>query len=399
MEISYRERFEEERHIKRQRTRRILRVLIYLACVAVVAGIFALVVHGIINRKYNNIETIDSVERTDSNTVNYMAYDNKLLKFSRDGASALDASGSVLWNGSYDMNAPQADVRGAYAVIADIGGKEAYVYNGSDSGTEIQTTRNIVQARVANQGVTALLLEDSDSNVINIYNPYTITDNLIADIPTNISDGFPVDFALSPDGSSVVVSYVSVTSGVTECKVAFYNFSKVGQNKDHLVSGGSYKDSIVSKIEFLSDDTVCLFSDVGYEIWDNLKQPSKVSHQEFDEDIHSVFYTDEYVGFVFENSEDDAPYKVRVFEISGKEVLTRSLDFEYETVFMKGKEIVFYSSQGMMIMRVNGVVKLNYDFAEKVEAVFPARKTNHFYFLTSGRLDEIKLIRGKGRDD
>lgn len=395
MEKSYREEVDEQTYRMARKRHMILMLLIYAGCVVVTAGIFVLIVYGYVNRKYDAFETVRSAERADSNTVQYMSYDDKLLKYSRDGASAIDATGNAAWNGSYDMENPKADICGKYAVIADIDGKEAYVYNGSDSGTLIETTQNIIQARVAKQGVVALLLEDADSNVINLYNPYELTDTLIAEIPTNVTDGFPVDFALSPDGKSVVAAYVCVTSGIVESKVAFYNFSKVGQDRDCLVSGETYKDTIISKVEFLSDDTVCIFSDNGYAVWDNLKQPSKVCGNTFEEEIRSTFYTDGYVGFVFDNYDSDTAYTMQVFDVSGKEVLNRSIDFDYDNIKMSGKEIILYSRQGCMIVRINGVVKLNCSMDQAVEGIFAAKKANHYYLLESSRLEEVKLTKQK----
>lgn len=395
MEKSYREEVDEQRYRLAQKRHKILMVLIYAGCVAVTVGIFVIIIYGYVNKKYDAFETVSSVERTDSNTVRYISYDDKLLKYSRDGASAIDAKGTALWNGSYDMDNPKADVCGKYAVIADIDKKEAYVYNGSDSGTLIETTKNIIQARVAKQGVTALLLEDSDSNVISLYNPYELTETLIAEIPTNVTDGFPVDFALSPDGKSIVAAYVCVTSGVVESKVAFYNFSKVGQDRDCLVSGETYKDVIISKIEFLSDDAVCIFSDKGYSVWDNLKQPSKVCEKTFEDEIRSVFYTDKYVGFVFDNFSEEAAYNLQVFDLSGKEVLNKSVDFDYDTIKMSGKEIIMYSRQDCMIVRVNGVVKLNCSFDSAVEDIFPTAKSNHYYLLEGNKIGQVKLTKHK----
>ena len=395
MEKSYREEVDEQRYRLAQKRHKILMVLIYAGCVAVTVGIFVIIIYGYVNKKYDAFETVSSVERTDSNTVRYISYDDKLLKYSRDGASAIDAKGTALWNGSYDMDNPKADVCGKYAVIADIDKKEAYVYNGSDSGTLIETTKNIIQARVAKQGVTALLLEDSDSNVISLYNPYELTETLIAEIPTNVTDGFPVDFALSPDGKSIVAAYVCVTSGVVESKVAFYNFSKVGQDRDCLVSGETYKDVIISKIEFLSDDAVCIFSDKGYSVWDNLKQPSKVCEKTFEDEIRSVFYTDKYVGFVFDNFSEEATYTLQVFDLSGKEVLNKSVDFDYDTIKMSGKEIIMYSRQDCMIVRVNGVVKLNCSFDSAVEDIFPTAKSNHYYLLEGNKIGQVKLTKHK----
>ncbi|MDR1699744.1 MAG: DUF5711 family protein, partial [Lachnoclostridium sp.] len=121
------------------------------------------------NPLYRSYDVVSEWKREDSNTVKYMSYGENYLKYSKDGASAFDSEGNILWNGGYEMEAPYADICGDYVVISNLGGKECYVFNGSDSGTKIETTLPIVKAHVAGQGVTAVLLEDADSNIIHLY--------------------------------------------------------------------------------------------------------------------------------------------------------------------------------------------------------------------------------------
>ena len=65
----------------------------------------------------------------------------------------------------------------------------------------LTTSLPIVRAKVARQGVVAILLQDKDSNVLNIYNPYSNAESLLVEIPTNVSEeGYPLDFDISPDG-------------------------------------------------------------------------------------------------------------------------------------------------------------------------------------------------------
>lgn len=126
------------------------------------------------------------------------AYQNGVLRYSRDGAAAVDRDGNEMWNGSYDMENPALDICEEYAVVADIQGKSLYVYNGSDSGTKLTTDYPILQACVSKQGVVAVLLEDQSSNVIQVYNPYDDNKKLLVEIPTNVEEGYPVSIDLSP---------------------------------------------------------------------------------------------------------------------------------------------------------------------------------------------------------
>ena len=157
--------------MKERRQKRIIIILITIACVIVAAGIFALLVNAFINRRYNSYEVVNSISFKESGSAKYASYQDNILKYSRDGVSVIDGDGKTLWNGSYDMTSPAIDISGKYVAVADIGAKEFVVYNGEDSGVSITTDYPIVQISVAQNGVTAVLLEETSANDIEIYNP------------------------------------------------------------------------------------------------------------------------------------------------------------------------------------------------------------------------------------
>ena len=163
----------EEKESKKKSIRK--RIGLAAAIVAVVMAALILLFYYWNNRLYNSYEVQSEVERSDSNNLGYLYFNQDILKYSRSGISAMDNKGNVLWNGGFEMKQPQVDICGDYVVAADVTGKQFFVYNGKDEGTSMETTLPIVRAKVAAQGVTAVLLQDTDSNVLNIYNPYNST--------------------------------------------------------------------------------------------------------------------------------------------------------------------------------------------------------------------------------
>ena len=235
-------------------------IVICIASIVVAVGIFILLVNGYINKQYTGYEVIREVQRQDAGAEKYLCHNGSFIKYSKDGISGVDMSGKTLWTGSYEMGNPSVVMRGEYILVADIGGKDAVIYNGQHEATELSVDYEIKQADVSKQGLAALLLEDSSSDMINIYNPYDVSSKLLVKIPTNVDDGYPVCMAISPDGTSVAASYICVSAGKVESRVVFYNFSDVGKNSDCIVGARNYQKSLVTDLHFLSDDQVVLFS-------------------------------------------------------------------------------------------------------------------------------------------
>lgn len=386
-ELSYDDDFIKSRRKKRFK-------LFFISSLGVfLAALILFVIYNLwLNRTYSNYDVINNIKLNGGSDMKYLAYDGFVLQYSRDGVSAIDAKGKTVWNGSYEMNRPSVDICGKSVVVADIGGKEMYVYNGEGTGKEWKVDSPIVQACISENGVLAVLLEDSTSNVINLYNPFAVSETLLAQIPTNVDEGYPVCIDISPDGINIVASYVGVSTGKVESRVAFYNFSEVGKNTNFLVGAQNYEGQIVSEVRYLDKDTVALFGEIQISVWVNMKKPETKFKIDFKEkDFKSVFCSDKYIGMIEETDEKSHPYNIILYNIEGKKVLDRAIPDEYSDVSINGDEIMLHSYSQCVIYRVNGVCKFSSLIDGKVNYFFPADKHNRYYFLTDSELREIKL--------
>jgi len=387
----------KQARLEKQRIRR--RIAFIVGAVVGVAAIICavlFVMEAIRTKTYTGYETLNSYERNDSNTVQYKYYKGNLLKYSRDGASGIDDSGNAFWNGSYDMKEPIIADCGEYVAVADMGGKEVYVFNGKDAGTTVLMTYPIADLKVAGQGVVAVVLEDNASNIIQLYDPYATGEKLLAEIPTNVADdGYPVDIALSKDGKSIITSYINVNGGSLCSNVCFYNFSEVGQDKNRMVGGSPYDDKLVSKLEFCGNDTVCIMFDKGFAIYSNMKQPKLVHEEFFEEEIVSVVNSDMYVGFVFAKASEDGNYNMIVYDLKGNKVLEKSISGQYENINIYGDEIILYNDMSCKIIRIDGSEKFNYTFEAGIEYFIKADGKNNYYIIDSTYVNKVRLTEDK----
>ncbi len=361
---------------------------------ALLLGIVAIVVvsYYYINRSFSGYDVVSDRDRTDSNNVSYLSFQDKLLKYSRDGVSVMDESGEALWNGGYEMEQPTVDVCGDYVCVADVGAKRFYVYNGKDQGKDMEMTFPIGRVKVSANGKVAVLLHDDESDVINIYDPYSTVEPLEVEIPTNVSDnGYPLDFDLSEDGESLVVAYMLVDNGAMENHVCFYNFTEVGQDQNTLVGGKSYGTSMISRIDFVEEDKVAIFYENGFSLFDNMKKPEEIFDQSFDQPIKSADHDDEHVMIVTGAVGDTENQTVNLFNFQGKRELSEKIDYKYSHVQMTDQEIIFTDEQNCRILRKNGKEKFSFDFEKRYDYFFPATKDNQYYLLNETSTQLIKI--------
>ena len=366
-------------------------IVICIASVIVAVGIFILLVNGYINKRYTGYEVLKEGQRQDAGAEKYLTCGDNFVKYSKDGISGVDINGKTLWTGSYEMSNPVVVMQGQYILVADIGGKDAVIYNGKHEATELSVDYEIKQADVSGQGLVALLLEDTSSDMINIYNPYDVSSKLLVKIPTNVDDGYTVCMAISPDGTSVVASYICIVEGNAESRVVFYNFSDVGKNSDCIVGAKNYQKALVTDAHFLSDDQVVLCSDRGFYVWKGMKQPKQIIQKKVRQNIKSVFYGKDNIGMVLETGKKKIPYRMEIYNLKGTRISSFDFAEDYNDITLSGNEILFRSAKECGIFRLNGVLRFHATVEEGIDYFFRSSKRNRYYLFNDTAIQEIKL--------
>ena len=107
------------------------KLVILITVIVVVVVVFGIISirHAIANREYKGYEVLQSVETSGDNIADYIQYGNSVLKITKDGTSYIDKNGNTIWDCSYAMKMPKAKVSGDYAVVADMNGRDVYLFD------------------------------------------------------------------------------------------------------------------------------------------------------------------------------------------------------------------------------------------------------------------------------
>lgn len=359
--------------------------------------ITALIVTAFIIYKLNNIYYRDfiikeSSEKNDSTHADYEIYNKGFLRYSKDGAMAIDFQGNSIWNTTYEMNKPDVDISGEYVIISDKGNRSLELINGSGHVNSIQVLHPIIKAEVASQGVIAVLMDGGDVNYIQLF---SATGKELVDARTSVEkNGFPVDFSYSKDGKKLVTSYISINNGLIQSKVTFYNFGAVGQNYEAKVVGGfDYGQTLISKVEFINNDSVCLFGDDKFSIYSMKETPKLIYEKSFESEVKSVAYNENYIGVISKKLDGNGQYQLRIYNDKGKEILVKDISYNYNYFKIVKDEIILYSETELNILRTNGNEKLNITFEQHISYVFPLALKDEYLLVNNSKTNKIKLIK------
>lgn len=368
-------------------------IMVVLVFVVIALAFFFM----IFDTNYNGYEVIEETSIKNASMADYIPYQRSLLKYSKDGAVYVDEKDKIVWNESFAMKMPVADVSGEYAAIADLNGNDVYIFNADGKVSSTTMPYRICDVAVASQGEFAVILEGNKENYINIYDK---NGEQISEIQTTIDkSGYPMDIDLSENGEKLFSSYFNLDGVEVRYGLAAYNFGAVGQseNADRMVGGYQPEDTVIPKVEFLDNNTVCAFGDKQFIIYSMREKPSEKTKIVFEHEIKSVVFNSKYIGVVIPNDaeakdgEKKAPYVLELYNLNGRKVMMKNVDFDYDNVRMIGEEIVFTGGAECRIYTVKGKQKFSYTFQKNVVDLIPTGYGRCYIILYDSGSEVIRL--------
>ncbi|MGN0157908.1 MAG: DUF5711 family protein [Brotaphodocola sp.] len=377
---------------KKVRRRRRLRILILVLLIG--AGAAGWWYHQK-NYQYVTYETSWQIDINEGSLVGYESFGSNVLKYTKDGASYIDNKGKTIWSESYEMKTPIVSIHGDYAAIADRQGNTIYICSTDGKHGQVTTILPISRISVSGTGIVAAVLEDSSASYITFFKK----DGSALDITikTKMSgDGYPLDIALSEDGTQLMCSFIYLQNGEMKNRVVFYDFSEVGKNVPNRLVGGfddPFQGSMVPRVTYMGDPYSCAFSGNGLTFFSsrNLASPELVVQIPIEEEIQSIFYSDEYAGAIVKNTTGEYASRLELYQKDGSHILSKEFTYEYTRADIDGDLIILYNEDSCKVFNIDGIEKLYASFDFPVSRIRKGRFPNTLLLTGSQQMREIKL--------
>lgn len=363
-------------------------VVIAILIIAIISGIsYAIYLKTV---KYEDFAVVEELDISDGEGSQYVAFQNFFVKYGLDGISYLNGDTTV-WSQAYEMTNPIVDVCGDYVAVADKGTNTIYILDKSGLQGKVDTSFPIINIEVAKQGVVAALQEDSDANYIEVFSKNG--SKLVSHKTIIGTNGYPLSFSISEDGTKMVVSYVCVSNGSMESKLTFYNFSDVGQNEvDRMVGGfNDFNSTVIPTVKFLTNDMIVAVGDNMIAFYKMKEKPSEVKRIEIEDEIQKVFYNDKYLGLVFNDINNGGTYRVTAYNLNGKQIMDQSVDMEFDSISFTGKNIIINDDLNCNIISFTGKLRFEGKFNEAVTSIIPTKKFREYLMITNNNVRKIKI--------
>lgn len=343
---------------------------------------------------FTGYETLSRTEWAEGGS--YLKSEKGLIRYTDNGAQAVDENGNLLWNITYEMKDPMLACCGEMTAIAERGGRRLLVTDAAGTVREIATLYNIQAVAAAEQGVTAVLMNAAEKDYISLYDK---NGTLLSEINTVVkNDGFPQAVALSKDGRKLVTAYLMPEGDSLISCVTFYNFGGVGENHiRNIVGQVQYENTLVPRLAFLDNDTLGVFYETGFELFSMKEVPASVAQVTFDEKIRSIAVGSLLV-FVLENKTGNDRNHLVAYDKQGKKRMDLTNSYSYDTVAVGEEEVILHGTLSCLILRTDGRTKFRHEFETNIKELFPIGRNR--YFLVSGsEAQTIKLIKARAEEE
>ncbi|MGI6017841.1 MAG: DUF5711 family protein [Marvinbryantia sp.] len=375
--------------LKLHRIREHIKVILIVT--AVLITVTALVVYNRIHVR-NGYQVISSVERTDDAATSYVRLKNCILKCNPNGVTCVNGSNEVQWNVTFTMQSPIVDVCGSTVVVGDQRGNTVYVFDKNGEIGHFEVEHTLTKVRVSNQGVVAAVLEDGEVTWVNVYDSQG---TLLVKNKTSMNiTGYPVDIDLSSDGRKLMVSYLGMDNNDVVSKVAFYNFSTIGQSEtDYLVNQAEYSGMVVPEVCFLDRNYAVAFRDNGMIFFSGRQVPEEGEEVLVEQEIISAFHNEKYVGIVTPSDEKEQKhkYKLQIFRCDGSRCGVKYFDMEYTDISVLGEEILMHNTTEIEVYGISGRKKASIEYEKPIIDIMRVGGQRKYDVFTTESTDRIKI--------
>jgi hypothetical protein len=342
-------------------------------------------------RSYESYEVSNVIDRNSSGTTQYQMFGDYLLEYSSDGISCIDPNREIVWNQSFEMTAPKVRICKDYLVVYDATGTKLFILTKSGLEKSLEMALPIQTVCIADQGTVAVLMKENQESQVKLFDK---KGNELANGKFyGDKGGFPIDIALSHDGTKLAVDMVDVTQGKVNTTISFYNFGSVGQSEiDNNVGTYTFKDLLVPEIDYISNSRMIGMGTGKLLVFDGSQKPELSSEIGIEEEVLSFFHNEKYIGIVSDNVQIENSWHIKVMDMRGKTIMENDTSIPYNNIeFLSNNEICVTNDTQCEIFTTHSIRKFAYEFDKELYKVFATDGGQDYTFIFRDTIEEVRL--------
>ena len=380
--VSYKEKILRHKRQRIQREVLLVMMIMYILTIGVLLWMF-------LGYRHADLHRIASVSAEDGTA--YANVNGNVVQYGGSGAVCINSRGETLWTVSYEMQQPIVSVSGNVIAIANRNGYYVYVMNPDGLMGTIHTMLPIQNIASAENGEVAVVMSDSRTTWVRLY---TAKGKEIAYlVRTMVENGYPIAAAIFPDGETLCLSSVQMSSTSVKSNVSFYNFGRAGSKvPDHLVDYSDFIDETIPYVRYLDDSTCVGVSDKRLILFKStFLHRFGSTNIMFSENLQGVFSSDNFTGLLFTNTSGKSQYRLDIYNRNGKRVGDIHFSMQFTHLSIAGDKVYINNEHECQIYSLNGQCLYNGSLGSSIRALIPGATLNDLMVVTAGEIDSVRL--------
>lgn len=357
-------------------------------------------------RVHTDYAVLSTYKQESNQEDQYAAFHNTVLQYGSNGISCIDSQNKVLWSQTFEMDRPILAMSDSYIAVADQSGNDIWLFDANGYVQQMTSSYQILQIAVSNEGSVAAALERNKNCYLQIYNS---AGELTAGGEAHLKEsGYPVALALSSDGKTLAVSYLTVSTGSLSSTISFYDFSSQDENSDHVLASFENEGLTIARLAYLKNGNLVAFGNKEVQIYSGGDSPELKTQLEPEGNIVSIFVGSERFGLVFQNQQtasgdaeegraesgdsSNSTYRLEVYKESGKKSFSTDFSIAYDRIYeMENGEICIEGNSALVFVSKMGRVFYEESFEQPLLGLAPLDRYHHYYLVFPDRSERIRL--------
>ncbi len=254
---------------------------------------------------------------------------NSIYECNSNGLVKKDKKGAAIWSKAYYIETPLLVTGGNYIAVADITGKNVYIFNESGYIRTIEESNELISVDINENGFLTTVMESDKRNIINYYN----NDGklVITRATSYFEDGYPVTVASSMDVTKMITGYINVNNNRLQSTVSFFGFEdRYDKFSELLIGGFTYEDMLINEVKWIDNNTAIAVFDKQVVVFDCKNEPKVINKIELTSEIRQIGISKNTFQILYgksiANSQKDLSNSVCLYNIKGEFLEQYSVD-------------------------------------------------------------------------
>ncbi len=380
--------------------------ILFITCI-IAMGVYVLYQRGYITKiamlsseKGTKLEFVKDILELDVvKNQEVIVNEEQLILVTEDGVKAFSLEGEEVWADTHTIKNISIAQRTPYFAVSEKGGKTISIFDTHGKKVDIKFANPVMYFSMNKKGDIVVIESTKDGHVISAFDQSG--NSLGVKWITYVEDvGHPTVAEISPDGKTILVSHINtsntqVTSNIIAIEVGSDELTKV----DNILYGETYKNTIISEVEFVDGRT-------WIAVGDNIMSFNQIDGTEI-EKISNLYYTYapvlerlvDWQGISYPVISSVNPVmstvhsveKLNFFSPKGEEVEEFDLGSSVTYMYSDGKTTVIGSDRHFTSYNALGKKRWEYTATKDVQKMIPLYGQQKVIMISKGKVELMQV--------